>query len=122
VVFAEPVGTEAVKALRLEPGVEAAEVEGGNSIVMRYRQQVTGLDVLIPWLRSRGLSPVSTGLVGLRWRLAMFLDANARQLAGETGGWEIGLRRLHVARQPLRLHGRRDERAQHWRKYLERDG
>lgn len=119
--FSAPVGADIAKALRLERGIESAEIDRDGALIVRYRQAATGLDWIIPWLARHGLVPAVDLAGRVRLALAMYCDANVRQIAGQPAWWEGGMRRLHVARQPLRLHGRRDERAQHWRKYLERE-
>jgi len=120
-VFRETVGVETLKSLRLEPGIELVEPQGTQAIRLQYRSGMTGVDSLLPWFAARGLSPAG----GLRNRIGLaiccYRDALARQAARDPRGWEASLRRVYVSRQPQRLHGRRDERAQHWRKYLDRN-
>lgn len=120
-VFRETVGSETVKSLRLEPGIELVEPHGAQAIRIRYRSGETGVDALLPWFAGRGLSPAGGLLNRVGLALRSYRDALARQAALEPRGWEASLRRVYVSRQPRRLHGRRDERAQHWRKYLDRN-
>ena len=49
-----------------------------------------------------------------------YCDSLAREALGVDDRWESAVRRIYVDRQQRRKHGRRDERAQHWRKYHER--
>jgi hypothetical protein len=119
-VFREAVGMDVLKGLRLEPGVESAELQGNHSIQLRYRSDETGLDVLLPWLSARGLSAAGDLRDWIALRIGRYRDSVARVSGPDAQGWEAYLRRIYVTRQPRRLHGRRDERAQHWRKYLDR--
>lgn len=55
----------------------------------------------------------------LRHLLLAYLEDNRREAADTDEGWEANVRRIYVSRYRHRRHGRRDDRPQQWRKYLQ---
>ncbi len=57
----------------------------------------------------------------LKHRLLAYCDANRRAMRETDSGWTAAIRAIYVSRYRQRQHGRRDERPQHWRQYLNKD-
>jgi hypothetical protein len=120
IAVAAPVDGAVLNALRHEPGVEAAESLGNGPLCLRYDLRDTGMDVLLPWLQTRGVR------FDVHWRprlqrlLAAYTDIVAREALGDDSSWESALRRVYAGRNRPQESGRHDERAHDWHRYLAR--
>lgn len=56
----------------------------------------------------------------MRQALRRFAETNVRAHSSADYGWDAAVRAIYVSCYRSRRHGRRDDRPQHWRKYLER--
>lgn len=114
-------GTELLRALRLEAGVEDIETTTATTLRIRYRLPETTLNALVHWLGTRG-APLGGSVINRIWIFVCgHMDAVQCETARNESSWDVDLRRLYISRELKRQHGRRDERARHWRRYLARD-
>lgn len=112
-------GTGILERLRAEPGVEAADWTADGRLQLRYDLRNTGLDRILALLASLDLRPRCGRMTAWRHAWWAWTEAMERGNLACPGGWDRNLRAVYLAgdHRP----GRRDNRPQHWRHYLDRE-
>ncbi|MGQ0658543.1 MAG: hypothetical protein ACT4NU_10705 [Chromatiales bacterium] len=117
-----PSPADAVAArLQALPGIELAQWAKAGHLVLHYDVRTVTLEVILERARSLGIAIPVQGLSAWWHRFLVYCDENHRRTGEADAGWEAAVRALYVSCSRQQRHGRRDERPQHWRKYLERD-